>query len=175
MIDKETFRKTERKLYNYYCKDRRIQSLNRKIELLQNQINDIELKLRNVDINIPEESKAIIYEERVQTSNDGTSYAERTLIRITDRLINEQVRKQEEIVAIEEEIRSIEADNIIIENNIGDLRQEDKEFLRLKYKENKKDWQVGNVLGMDQSTATRKRQKLVENVAKWEEWYKKIY
>ncbi|AJA42642.1 hypothetical protein phiCT9441A_30 (endogenous virus) [Clostridium phage phiCT9441A] len=175
MIDKETFRKTERKLYNYYCKDRRIQSLNRKIELLKKQINDIDIKLRNVDVNIPEESRAITYEERIQTSNNSASYAEQALMRITDRLLNEKTRKEEEIGLLEEEIRNIEADNIIIEDNIGELGEEDKKFLKLKYGKGKKDWQLGNDLGMDQSTATRKRQKLVENVAKWEEWYKKIY
>ncbi|BFN03899.1 hypothetical protein [Clostridium tetani] len=174
MIDKETFRKTERKLYNYYCKDRRIQSLNRKIELLKKQINDIDIKLRNVDVNIPEESRAITYEERIQTSNNSTSYAEQALMRITDRLLNEKTRKEEEIGLLEEEIRNIEADNIIIEDNIGELGEEDKKFLKLKYGEGKKDWQLGNDLGMDQSTATRKRQKLVENVAIWESWQKRL-
>ncbi|WP_243129241.1 hypothetical protein [Hathewaya massiliensis] len=170
MIDKEEFRKTEKKLYNYYGKDKKIENLKKKIYLLYKQIEEIEIKLKKVDIDIPEESKCIAYEERVQTSSDGTSYAERALMRITDRLINEQARKKEEIVRIEEEIRNIEADNIIIKENIKDLRNEDKQFLNLKYKEGMKDWQVGVRLGMDQSTATRKRQKLVEDVARWELW-----
>lgn len=173
MIDKEIFRKTEKKLYNFFRKDKKIGSLNRKIELLNNQIDDIEKKLRNINITIPEESRAITYEERVQTSSDGTSYAERAAIRITDNLLKEQSRKFEEIAKLEEEIRDIEADNIIMEDNIKDLSEEDKHFLKLKYEEGKKDWQVGEKLGMSQPTATRARQRLVENVARWEEWLKR--
>lgn len=172
MIDKEVFRKTEKKLYNYYGKDKKIGNLKKKIDLLYKQINDIDDKLRNTDISIPEESRAMSYEERVQTSSDGTSYAERTLIRITERLIIEQSRKKEEIARMEEELRNIEADNIIIKENIGELREEDKEFLRVKYKECNKDWQVGVKLGMDQSTVTRKRQRLVEDVSRWELWFR---
>ena len=175
MIDKETFRKTEKKLYNYFGKDRKIESLKRKIILLKEQICEIDRKLKSVDISIPEESRSITYEERVQTSNDCTSYAERTLIRITDRLIKEKARKKEEINELEEEIRSIEADNIIIELNVKDLCKEDKSFLKLKYGESKKDWQVGEELGMAQSTATRQRQRLVEDVARWEELLKNMH
>ncbi|KEI18219.1 hypothetical protein G8T60_12025 [Clostridium botulinum C] len=174
-MDKDIFRKTEKKLYNYFGKDRKIESLKRKIILLKNQIVEIERKIKNVDIDIPEESRAITYEEKVQTSSDYSSYAERTLIRINDRLIKEKARKEEEISELEEEIRSIEADNIIIELNVKDLCEEDKSFLKLKYGESKKDWQVGEELGMAQSTATRQRQRLVEDVARWEELLKNVH
>lgn len=175
MIDKETFRKTEKKLYNYFGKDKKINSINRKISLLKKQIEDIESKLRNVNISIPEESKSMTYEERVQTSSDGASYAERTLMRITDKLIAEKARKEEEITDLEEELRDIEADNIIMGDNIGDLSEEDKKFLKIKYGEKQKDWQIGFKLGISQSSATRIRQGLVENVARWEEWYKRLH
>ncbi|WP_236883767.1 hypothetical protein [Clostridium botulinum] len=175
MIDKENFRKTEKKLYNFFKKDKKISSLKHKIEVLNKQIDDIEIKLKKIDIDIPDECKSITHEERVQTSSDGTSYAERTAMKITDNLLKEQSRKFEEIATIEEEIRNIIVDNIIIEDNIKDLSEEDKKFLTIKYRDNKKDWQVGNELGMDQSTASRKRQKLVENVARWEELLKKLY
>lgn len=171
-MDKNTFRKTEKKLYNYFGKDKKIDSINKKITLLKKQIEDIETKLKNVDINIPEESKSMTYEERVQTSSDGTSYAERTLMRITDKLIVEKARKEEEVAELEEELRNIEADNIIIECNIKDIKEEDMEFLKMKYKDELKDWQIGFKLEMDQSTATRIRQRLVENVARWEELLK---
>lgn len=175
MIDKETFRKTERKLYNYFKKDKKVQSLKRKIDLLNKQINDIEKKLKNIDVSIPEESSAVGYEERVQTSSDRSSYAEKTLMRITDNLIMEQSRKIEEISQLEEQIRDIEADNIIIEENIDDIREEDRNFLRLKYYEGLKDWQVAVKLNMSQSNTTRKRQRLVNNVAGWEQWQKAMH
>jgi hypothetical protein len=175
MINKETFRKTESKLYNYFGKDKKINSINRKINLLKKQIDDIESKLRNVNISIPEESKSMIYEERVQTSSDGASYAEKTLMRITDKLIAEKARKEEEITDLEEELRNIEADNIIMDENIGYLSEDDRKFLKIKYGdpsgEKQKDWQIGFKLEISQSSVTRTRQRLVENVARWEQWY----
>lgn len=175
MIDKEIFRKTEKKLYNYFGKDKKIRGINKKISLLKQQIDDIEEKLRNVNITIPEESKSMTYEERVQTSSDGTSYAERTLMRITDKMIVEQARKKEEIAELEEELRNIEADNIILEDNIKDLNEEDRKFLKIKYEDKLKDWQIGFKLDIAQSTATRIRQKLVEDVARWEELLKSVH
>lgn len=172
MIDKETFRKTEKKLYNYFRKDRKISGLSRKIELLKKQLEEIDHKLKSIDIDIPEESRAMTYEERVQTSSDGSSYAERAAMRITDNLLKEYARKNEEISYIEAEIRNIEADNIIIGANINGLRDEDIEFLKEKYAKEFPDWEVGMNLNMSQSKVTRKRQKLIENVARWDDWSK---
>ncbi|NFF59790.1 hypothetical protein FDB08_02465 [Clostridium botulinum] len=172
-MDKETFRKTEGKLYRYFEGDNKISSLKYKIEILNKQIDYIEKKISSTDITIPEESRAISYEERVQGSGDCTSYAEKTLIRIIDSLLKEQSRKKEEIAILEEQIRTIEADNSILEKNIRDLQDEDKKFLKIKYSKGRiSDFKVGQVLGMDQSTATRKRQRLVEDVSRWEMWFR---
>lgn len=110
------------------------------------------------------------YEERVQTSSTGESYAERTAVRIADKLIKEQSRKMEEIADIEEEIRNIEADNVIIGDNIGGLRRRDSEFLETKYNKELPEWRVGVELHMSQSQVNRKKQRLIENVARWDAW-----
>lgn len=175
MVSREQFKVTERKLYNYFKKDKKTNSLKRKITLLNKHIEQIEYKLKHVDISIPEESKSMSYEERVQTSSTGESYAERTALKITDRLIIEQSRKIDEISELEEEIRNIEADNIIIEENIKLLRKEDVEFLKSKYDKELPDWEVGINLNMSQSKVTRKRQRLVENIANWEAWTKIVH
>lgn len=90
-------------------------------------------------------------------------------------MIAEKTRKEEEITDIEEELRDIEADNIIMDDNIRDLNEENKRFLKIKYGEKKKDWQIGFKLGIPQSSAARIRQGLVENVAGWEQWYKNMH
>lgn len=38
MIDKETFRATEKKIYNYFKKDKVINSLKHKVEILNKQV-----------------------------------------------------------------------------------------------------------------------------------------
>lgn len=57
---------------------------------------------------------------------------------------------------------------MIIGENIRLLREEDKEFLKAKYDKELPDWNVGLELNVERSVATRKRQKLIENIARWE-------
>lgn len=170
MVDDKTFRDMEQKLFNYFNKDKRVGVLNKRLEILKNQISEIEYKLRNVDVDLPEESRAVGYDERVQTSPTGESYAERTLMRITDKLLKEQSLKKEQVADIEETLRNIESDNTFIEANIKDLRDEDQEFLKEKYKYGKKDWQLGMEFNMSAGGATKRRHRLIENIDNWYNW-----
>ncbi|MFL0197781.1 hypothetical protein ACJDU8_19750 [Clostridium sp. WILCCON 0269] len=157
----------EEKLRNYFNKDKRIRVLSTKLDILRKQINEIEYKLKNAVVNLPEESRAITYEERIQTSPTGESYAERTLLRITDKLIKEQSWKREQVADIEEVLRNMEADNAVIEANIKDLRIEDQESLKYKYKYNKTDLQVGVKFNMSPGGATKRRHRLIKNIVNW--------
>ncbi|AAK79878.1 DNA-directed RNA polymerase specialized sigma subunit [Clostridium acetobutylicum] len=169
-MDKEIFKTTERKIYNYFKKDRVINSLKHKASILKRQVDQIEQQLKTTDIEIPEESRAITYEERVQTSSTGESYAERTLMNIIQKKIIERDRKKEEIADIEEQIRNIEVDSVIIGDNIESLHQYLYEPLILKYKEELPDWVVGNRLHISQSQVSRRRKKAIKKVAAWEAW-----
>jgi len=171
MSNKE-FKDMEQKLFDYFNRDKRINVLNKKLRILKKQISDIAYKLKNIDVNLPEESRAMTYEERVQTSSTGQSYAERALMNITDKLLEEQSWKKEQVAEIEKTLRDIESDNIIIEDNIKDLRIEDQEFLEEKYKYGKKDWQLGMKYGISQPAATDRKNKLLKNIANWEQWVK---
>ncbi|URZ06467.1 hypothetical protein [Clostridium felsineum] len=174
MIDKETFRKTERKIYNYFKKDRVINSLKHKANILNKQVDQIENQLKTTNIDIPEESRAMTYEERVQTSSTGESYAERTLMNITEKKIMELDRKKKEIADIEEQIRDIEVDSIIIGDNIRTLKKYYYKPLELKYREELPDWLVGNRLHISQSQACRRRKEAIKKVADWEVWNIKV-
>ena len=99
-MDEIKFIEMEEKLRNYFNKDKKISVLNKKLEVLRNQIDVIEYKLKNVAVDLPEESRAMTYEERVQTSPTGESYAERTLLRITDKLLKEQSWKREQVIIL---------------------------------------------------------------------------
>ena len=169
-MDKETFRATERKIYNYFKKDRVINSLKHKTNVLKKQIEHIEQQLKTTDISIPEESRAMTYEERVQTSSNGTGYAERTLMNIIEKKILELDRKKKEVADIEEQIRDIEADNIIIGDNLKTLKKYYYEPLELKYKEELPDWIAGNKLHISQSQVSRRRKEAIKKVAEWEAW-----
>lgn len=90
LMDDKTFKDMEQRIFNYFNRDKRLSVLNKRLETLKKQISQIQYKLRSVDVDLPEESKAIGYDKKVQTSPIGESYAERTLMRITDKLLKEQ-------------------------------------------------------------------------------------
>ncbi|EOU1903030.1 hypothetical protein ACV3ZD_03620 [Clostridium perfringens] len=78
-MDKHLFKKTEGKLYRYYESSKRLESFQAKIKLLKDDSDLIIEKIKNIDISIPEESKSPSFDERVQNSSDGLSYAEITM------------------------------------------------------------------------------------------------
>ena len=61
-------------------------------------------------------------------------------------------------------------DNSVIEANIKDLRIEDQELLKEKYKYKKTDWQVGMKFNMSQGAVTKRRHRLIENIVNWDMW-----
>ena len=61
------------------------------------------------------------------------------------------------------------------EKKIQNYFGKDKKLLKIKYGEKQKDWQIGFKLGISQSSVTRIRQGLAENVARWEQWYKNTH
>ncbi|WP_291568573.1 hypothetical protein [Clostridium sp. UBA2485] len=169
-MDKSLFRSTERKLYNFYSKDKKINSLKNKIEILEKQIRDIENDLRTCNVNIEEESRSISYEERVQSSGDGCSYAERAIIRATEKQLQDIEKKKYEIEITKGLIRDIELDNSIIEYNIKFLNDESKILLKLKYKDKKKEWQIGQKLNSSQSRVNKMKNDLIKDISNWDSW-----
>ena len=94
---KREFKIIEDKLYNFFNKEKKIATLNYRIEILKKQIEKIDQELKDCDVSIEIESSSPGFEERVQTSSNGTSYAEREVIRITDLKLKRKAEKEVEI------------------------------------------------------------------------------
>ena len=92
-MSRDKFKKMEDKLYNYFNKEKKIATLNYRIELLKKQRDKINQELKKCDVSIEVESSSPGFEERVQSSSDGTSYAEREVIRITDLKLKRKLSK----------------------------------------------------------------------------------
>lgn len=162
------FKETEEKLKNYYRKDKLLNSYMGKIELLKKQIKFIDEKIKNTNIIIPEESRSISYEERVQTSSDGCSYAEKMAIKIIDDLIREKAYKIKEINDTETKIRKIEADNKIIDDNIKEMEEEYKRFIEFKYRDEKNNREIALKLHKSESGISRIKKLALNIVESWE-------
>ncbi|MBY7043888.1 hypothetical protein HYI16_17835, partial [Clostridium botulinum] len=94
------------------------------------------------------------YDEIVQTSSNGTSYAERELIRQIERLEIELGEKIKKKGKVEYKIREIEEEISVMEDNLSSLNEENKKFIELKYGENKSvDWIAVEMFGRARSTA----------------------
>ena len=167
-MDKKIFEKTEWKLYRYFEKDKKIKSLDNKIRLLESHIKLINEKIKNMDISIPIESRSISFDEKVQVSNDGTSYVERTMINIIDRLEREIINNKDEIIKLEELIRKIREDNKMLDDYIIYLNNNYKNFLEYKYRDKLKNWQIANKLNISEVTCTRIKRELINDISRWE-------
>ena len=164
----DIFRKTEAKLYDYFEKDMLISSYKNKIEYLSKCKKELEEKIVNTDIEINADIKAISYEEKVQTSGTGISYAEKMMIEMIDGLINEKCRVKKEILELEARIRRIESNNKIIECNITMLNKELKEFINHRYKEKKTNREIALKMNLSESGITRIKNKSIKRVDSWE-------
>ena len=167
-MDKKIFEKTEWKLYRYFEKDKKIKSLDNKIRLLESHIKLINEKIKNMNISIPIESRSISFDEKVQVSNDGTSYVERTMINIIDRLEREIIDNKDEIIKLEELIRKIKEDNKMLDDYIIYLNNDYKNFLEYKYRDKLKNWQIANKLNISEVTCTRIKRELINDISRWE-------
>ena len=167
-MDKKIFEKTEWKLYRYFEKDKKIKSLDNKIRLLESHIKLINEKIKNMNISIPIESRSISFDEKVQVSNDGTSYVERTMINIIDRLEREIINNKDEIIILEELIRKRKEDNTMLDDYIIYLNNDYKNFLEYKYRDKLKNWQIANKLNISEVTCTRIKRELINDISRWE-------
>ena len=171
-MSRDKFKKTEDKLYNYFNKEKKIATLNYRIELLKKQRDKINQELKECDVSIEVESSSPGFEERVQSSSDGTSYAEREVIRITELKLKRKVSKEIEIEEIKEEIENIELDNSILEYNLKYINEEWYKLLELKYKFKKNEVQISLEMNISQSQVNKIKQKAIANIQRWEEWRK---
>lgn len=170
---KREFKIIEDKLYNFFNKENKIAALRYQIEILRKQIDRLDKDLRECNITIEIESSSPGFEERVQTSSNGTSYAEREVIRITDLKLKRKAEKEVEIEEFLALIDKIELDNAILEYNLQFINEEWHKLLELKYKDKKSEQQIAIEMNMSQSQVNKIKQKVIFDIKRWEEWREK--
>ena len=168
MKEEITFRNMERMLYNYFIKDEIIKSKKQLIQMLEKQIDKLEEQIKTNNVKIePELNMGISYDEKVQTSTDGTSYAEKAVIRAVEGLEMDKAEKLEEIFKLEKDIMDIERESKIIELNVGMLSEEDKRFIEMKYKERMSVEEIAERINLSRTAGYNKRDRIVENIIHW--------
>lgn len=169
-MDKELFRKTESKLYRYFNKDKQEKALRDKLALLDKQIESIDRDLRECNVSIEPSLSAQQYTERIQTSSDGASYAEKEIMRVTELKIRRKTQKQLEKENVLEQLDNIEIESNEIEWKIRDFNGELKKLLELKYKKKYNEEKIAQEMHLNQSQVNRRKQQIINKILMWDIW-----
>ncbi|WP_097025687.1 hypothetical protein [Clostridium peptidivorans] len=167
MIDKEIFKKIEGRLYRYYKDMSEIDKLEYRCMVLEKAKEQLREDIRNTNISIETElNMGISYEERVQSSSSGSSYAEQETIRQVEKLEQEWKNTRRQILKAHARIREIKNKNADMNYIIKLLGSKYKLIAEMKYKDELSLDQIGNRLHMDKSTVSRNRERIVMDVSK---------
>ncbi|MFL0248869.1 sigma-70 family RNA polymerase sigma factor [Clostridium neuense] len=168
-MNKEILKEVEKRLYSYFEREYTVKGIKLKISKLEEQITQIEEDIKNNNVIIEEESRAVTYGEKVQTSLNYTSYAEREFVKAIERLEREKVFKLARIGELKAELRKVEEEASEIECNMHRLSKLDLEFIELKYKFKPKlsVEEVSNELNMSRSSAYIRRDKIINEIYSW--------
>ena len=167
-MTKEEFKAVEKNLYDFYQRENIINSLKFKIDIIQEQIEAIEEKITGTKVNISDDGlQAVNYDERVQSTATGVSYAEKAVINQIESLEKECIRKKEIKTRLEEKLRDMELENKILEYNLSFLLDKDRKLLEEKYKNNLSDWKISLKIHAGEETVRRIRTKLLNDINTW--------
>lgn len=164
----ENFKLIEKKLYKFYEDQKSIKTIEREIDNLSGQYDEIEETLRGSRFNIEEQSSSPDFSERVQSSSDGTSYVEKQMIKRVETLEREQQLILDKKVEREAKLRLIKRECEGIKSNIGMLSEEYKIFIELKYDKKKSIDQIYPEINKSRSLTFELRGKIIEEIARWE-------
>ncbi|GIM29879.1 hypothetical protein CPJCM30710_25450 [Clostridium polyendosporum] len=178
MIDKEIFRKTEGRLYRHYKQLKLIQKLKNKVVLLwkqKEQIQKEKVELKYLDIEAGLNMGIDYSREKVQSSSDGSSEAERETIKYIEDLDKQYKNTVKKMLKINARIREIELQVQDMQFNLSMLSEESKRFVEWKYGECKSiEWIATEMYAGARSTAYRKRDELMGDIANWSNIIKQI-
>ena len=167
-MKKDEVEKLEKKLENFYKKDRIIISYEREIERLIKDIENIDRRIKECDFTIPVTYGSSSFSERVQSSNSGESNAEKELMKLILRLENKKIEKNKEIEGIRDIINSIEEDSFKIRRNLYSLKLDYINLIELKYKYGKSNRAIAIETHMSESTISRKIRTILKEVKSWQ-------
>lgn len=169
-IPREIYKKTEGVLYGYYEDEKEIKNIAAEIEILETNITEIEEDLRHTNVKIDYYQNGTGISERVQTSSLGTSFAEQEICNAIEKLENEHAMKIRRLLKLRKRLRKIKEKNNRIKINIEQLHSELQKFLEYYYCYKKSIQSIALALNYSSSTAGRRKDEIVLNVAQFMHW-----
>lgn len=168
-MKENVFRKTEKKLYCYFDRDKKIQSYTKKIDRLKMYLDDLEDKIKTSNVEIEVNLPAINYSERVQNTSDLTSGAEKELMNMIASLEREKLSVINQIKALEVAVQRLKIDNTLLEDNLELLRGDLKDFIEYKYRKHISQKEIALKMNLSESGITRLRRRIVNIINEFED------
>ncbi|GAA0069237.1 hypothetical protein UT300003_07600 [Clostridium sardiniense] len=166
-MDKEIFKKTEGNLYRYFEYKKKIYYLKQWIKQLKGRLERIEKDIRNANVTIDYYQNGAGISERVQTSPNGSSFAEEQMCKEITKLEKEHLIISKKILKNNHKIRELEEYVDNMETNLNTLCEEDIRFIELKYGDKKSILTISQKLNIAQATAYRKREEIIYNITEF--------
>ncbi|MEF9952944.1 MAG: hypothetical protein RR898_09560 [Clostridium sp.] len=168
-MNNETFRKIEGRLYDMYKKIKLIATIKRECDSLEHHASMILKDIKESNIEIETEMNfGINYSSiRVQTSPNGDSIMDKELVGAITRLEKEWIYVRKKLLSKRQKIREIEREVMRLKSNVEMLGEESRRFIEYKYGDKKSILEIANILNMAQTTAYRKREDLIRDIAQW--------
>lgn len=168
---KELFKDTEDKLYKYFNRDNITKGLNSQLSVLDKQIADAEKELKDCSyINIEEQSSSPSFDERVQTSSTGISYAESQIMKLTNIRLERMNRLKLEREEILNQLNDLECIKAEMDWKINQLKDNYKSMLSMLYKDRMNEVQISFKLHLSQSQVNKRKNKILEQIFMWDKW-----
>lgn len=165
------YKETEDKLFKYFNRDRISTGLNSQLKTIDNQIERIEKELKEGSyINIEEQSSSPSFDERVQTSSTGISYAESQVMQLTDMKLRKKGKLEIDKQNIIDQLDDLECIKSEMEWKVEQVSDNYKKMLNLIYKENMNEVQISFKLHLSQSQVNKRKNKILEQIFMWEKW-----
>lgn len=171
-IPKEVYKKTEGALYGYFKDKKEMLNIESEIRLLEKNIAEIESDIKNTNVKIDYYQNGSGISERVQTSSAGISYAEQEICAAIDKLEKEHAMKIRRLVKQKKRYRKMEEQNNRMKDNIEQLEKDLQLILKYRYCNKRSMEWIAAELNYSSSTAGRRKDELVLNVALFMHWIK---
>ncbi|WP_075809909.1 hypothetical protein [Clostridium perfringens] len=167
-MDKTLFKRTEWQLYNYFENVSKIEAYQSKRDLLKKNIEELERKIKNTDVSLNTDVKSVEFSERVQTSTNGVSAAEKNMINLIEKLEREIEKKEGKIVDLELSIMKMKEDNKSLDK-FFDSRLKDywRKLLEYKYGDGDSNIEICEKLNISETKLVKDKKKIIERVSRW--------
>lgn len=165
--NKYMFRKTEKKLYDYYEDIKKKKIIKNNIEDLKTAIERKKEQIRNCDISIDADIQSAPITERVQTSPTGESAVERSIDRGITILETELNHYKKQLQKEETGLINIDLKISKVKHIIDILNEDYKYFIRLKYEQRLNDNQIADKMHVSLKSAYNKRIKVIKEIIRF--------